>query len=48
VTVAMSSVKKKKTGLRVANYEKPNYPALWLGRLAVDNTERRKGVGSFW
>ncbi|MCL2172385.1 MAG: GNAT family N-acetyltransferase [Candidatus Bathyarchaeota archaeon] len=47
VTLAMSAVRKGQTGLRLDNYEKVNYPALWLGRLAVDNTERKKGIGTF-
>jgi predicted GNAT family N-acyltransferase len=46
ITVAMGSIKKEKTILQIDNYEKVNYPALWLGRLAVDNTEREQGVGT--
>ena len=46
VTVAMGSIRKEKTTLQIDNYDKVNYPALWLGRLAVDNTEREKGIGT--
>jgi predicted N-acetyltransferase YhbS len=33
--------------LRNDNFEKVNYPALLLGRLAVANTERGKHVGKY-
>ncbi|MDR2204364.1 MAG: hypothetical protein LBE76_08780 [Nitrososphaerota archaeon] len=46
ITVAMNSLKPKLTDLRIDNYGKINYPALLLGRLAVDNTERGKVLES--
>jgi predicted N-acetyltransferase YhbS len=47
ITVAMDSIKPKLSGLRIDNFEKANYPALLLGRLAVANTERGKHIGSY-
>jgi len=47
VTLAMCAIKKDKTDIEEGyDDEKVNYPALWLGRLAVDNQERGKGIGS--
>jgi len=46
ITVAMGAIKTKETELQIDNYEKASYPALFLGRLAVDNTEREKGIGN--
>jgi GNAT superfamily N-acetyltransferase len=47
ITVAMGAIKTKETDLQIDNYEKATYPALFLGRLAVDNTEREKGIGTY-
>jgi len=43
----MSAIKTKETELQIASYEKVTYPAILLGRLAVDNTERGKGIGKY-
>jgi predicted N-acetyltransferase YhbS len=45
ITVAMGSIGLWMTDLKVKIYDKKRYPALWLGRLAVDNKLRRKHVG---
>ncbi len=47
ITIAMSAIKTKETDLQVEGYEKVTYPAILLGRLAVDNTERGKGIGKY-
>jgi GNAT superfamily N-acetyltransferase len=48
ITLAMCAVKKEITDIEEGyDDEKINYPALWLGRLAVDNNERGKGIGTF-
>jgi predicted GNAT family N-acyltransferase len=46
VTLAMGSVRKKSVATKFVNYVKVNVPALFLGRLAVDNSERGKGYGT--
>jgi predicted GNAT family N-acyltransferase len=46
VTLAMGAIKRNKK-VDIANYSKINVPALFLGRLAVDNSERGKGVGLY-
>ena len=45
ITVAMGSIGVKSTELEVEVYDKKRYPALWLGRVAVDNEFRRRNVG---
>ncbi len=45
VTVAMGGIGVKMTDLKVDVYDKKRYPALWLGRLAVDNKFRKRDVG---
>jgi len=44
VTLAMG-FKAKLTSIRVSGYPDDSYPALNVGRLAIDNTERHKGYG---
>ena len=45
VTVAMGSIGVKMTRVDIEIYDKKRYPALWLGRLAVDSKLRRRDVG---
>lgn len=45
ITVAMGSIGVMMTELEVEVYDKKRYPALWLGRLAVDSKLRRRAVG---
>jgi hypothetical protein len=45
ITIAMGSIGVKMTDLEVEVYDKKRYPALWLGRIAVDNKLRRRAVG---
>lgn len=45
ITVAMGSIGVWMTDLKVEVYDKKRYPALWLGRLAVQNKLRRQHVG---
>ena len=47
VTLAMGSIRRDKTTAGLVDYVKVNVPAIFLGRLAVDNVERRKGVGTY-
>jgi predicted GNAT family N-acyltransferase len=47
VTLAMGSLRKDKTSLNLVDYNKVNVPALFLGRLAVANSARKSGVGTF-
>jgi predicted GNAT family N-acyltransferase len=47
VTLAMGSIRKDKVNVGLVDYDKVNVPALFLGRLAVDNSERNKGVGTY-
>lgn len=45
VTIAMGSIGVWMTDLKVERYDKKRYPALWLGRIAVDSKLRRQHVG---
>ena len=45
VTLAMGAMRKNKCNAGVADYDKVNVPALFLGRLAVANGFRRAGIG---
>jgi len=47
VTLAMGAMRKNKKNTGYADYDKVNVPALFLGRLAVDNGVRRQGIGTF-
>jgi predicted GNAT family N-acyltransferase len=47
VTLAMGSIRKDKIAVSLVDYDKVNVPAMLLGRLAVDNSERDKGVGTY-
>jgi len=47
VTLAMGAVRKDKVVVSLVDYDKVNVPALFLGRLAVANSERNKGVGTY-
>ena len=47
VTLAMGSIRKNSINVKFADYEKVNIPALFLGRLAVDNSERGKDIGVY-
>jgi|GEM_PF-5850694 hypothetical protein len=40
ITIAMSSLRKNKAILEMADYDKVNVPAMFLERLAVDNGMR--------
>jgi len=46
-SVSVNSAKSAKATVNVRNYDKVRYPAVLLGRVAVDNKFRRKAVGSF-
>jgi len=49
ITLSMHSIRTAFVDLPtpIDMYPKVNYPALYLGRLAVDNTERRKGIARY-
>jgi len=44
ITLSMHSIRTGLVDLPINIWPKTNFPALYLGRLAVDNTERGKGV----
>ena len=45
--MARGFLRKNKTILKMADYDKINVPAMFLGRLAVDNNVLGVGVGTF-